>query len=277
MSTELATGIILPEEDGDSQIWDNKINQSLTLIDTLLRQQVALMNEQEPLGTVKQIPSGASLPVGWEEIANSQSRVLVSVEDGVISDGQLGGEVAWGDVPGYPLTFQAGDHQHGPAGGHQHSAAGNHQHAATGGHNHFGVDFGADSGLAYLTQAQLPNVVLQVVNGDQVVTLENTGSFIGNYSGDATNFYLKNITQTSPLGSGAGHSHTIEHQHIWDGNHAHDFAGNHQHGAVTDHQHAAVGTHAHEQQVHRWLCGGRWIRKARLLTLADLLSMAPVS
>lgn len=96
MSTTLPTDIILPEDGGDSQIWDNKLNESLTIIDRLLRQIVALDNEQNPIGTVKTIRKDAPLPTAWEEVSDSEGRVLVS-ESANLSQGQRGGAWNWED------------------------------------------------------------------------------------------------------------------------------------------------------------------------------------
>ncbi len=273
MSATLDTGITLPEEGGDSQVWDNKLNANWTLMDIMVRQQIALFNDQDPIGTVKQIPTSAPLPTGWEEIPNSSGRTLVSSEQ-AISDGETGGSVGWAvDFPG---TEPAGGHQHSSAGSHQHSAAGGHQHGGVGGHRHDGQDryWTFDTSLSV---AQLPNFSLAVLNGNNVITNENTGNLLGNFSGDAVNFYLKNITQTASIGSGQGHGHDMTHVHVSDGAHNHPAVSDHQHGAAGSHQHGSVGDHSHTQKTPYWMCEGRWIRKARLLTLSDFKAQTPVS
>lgn len=270
MSTTLPTGIVLPEEGGDSQVWDNKLSGSLTLIDTMLRQFIAMDNDQNPVGTIKQIPTSAALPLGWEEITDSEGRTLVSATS-TISDGDTGGDAEW---DGTPETTVNGEHTHASAGDHQHPAAGGHTHDSAGNHNH--GNYQGQSGFVSLTKAQLPAVPLAVSGAGTYLTRRVVGSPVQSLGGDGFNLYDGTIGNTENMGSGQGHNHSIIHNHAFDGGHTHNAIPDHQHNAAGDHEHDASGDHKHDQSVHKWLSGGRWIRRARDLTFADLQGLAPV-
>jgi hypothetical protein len=122
VSTTLPTGVVLPELGGDSSVWDDKLNGSLTTIDALARKLVALNNDQFPIGTKLMIPENATVPAGWEAMANWNGRTMVSTQNGIggyIVEGEVGGSGPWNATD--LQTGGSGSHTHGSGGAHSHT------------------------------------------------------------------------------------------------------------------------------------------------------------